>query len=1625
MTTLPTITKDANGIPTMVGVGERITTQAQVDYTDATKSAQLIGGAQGVQARYDLSNASQILTKNPTVSPGLLAALTKSGALPNNSLTSTLVQIDAATQAQRATDQRTQTLAASNAAFQNQWYGKLWTGLKSVIRDTSTPFFDTVNFANQAFRSEINTDKAYLSGKVDFWTGKPTNPTDTRASLGLVSDPQANMFSNLAKEVGNDYKSTVTYQAMKLLGETGNPGLGSGFMPSEMTGAGAAARKEQEKFLKVPVMQNGNIAGYRPYGIFDPLGYVLSGGHPESDTAQIVSAIGDLGLQFVLDPTLAFGKLAAAARDARLSGEATTGLLAAKNFQQADLLKTQLVSQKAEVAKQLKQIGIDISKGKDALISDYRAAVAKATQLKDQYGNPNLDYDALGTFLSGAVGKHIFSSLANIDDYKVIRKLSGGQLTVDQSVALAAAKTPEDVARVIAPYIAGGTVSQRVFETGTSVGRTVSKPFDWVLSKGPMPTAVGALTNATARLATRTGVAQAAGKIAFKYNTHLPTGVLVASNDKDKIIDSITDLGSYLKLPQREIEKITDKIAYAPAGEAGYHVTDLLNKVFDMHAGDFNPETIPLLRNATRLYETEKQQINMYWANQHLAGAQFDMINLNGKMITVHGAHLDSELHNGYTYIPNGKEIVAAIRSQKILGNTRTDLIGAADILNGVFKKSVLMRPAYIMRNIVEEQIRAAATGHVTFLNHPVSALAAWLGRPGGSKTKAVLNLLDKTRHDVYGRDFKSISAKAELHYEATGQHFGNEYNEFMADGGFGQMGDGVMHKSGSTVGYAPVMYGHDRWWEGYSSQLRILHNSELARKVAETVPGQEAKTVKYFTNGPGRPTLDKMIRAKQEGRSTFDTSLGSNGINFEKDLRTYLFDGVNKAGENVSVAGRVAELAGKDGLAAPKIKELIAKGKVTVGNNVIDISSMHNAVKDVSKSKNLSGTAFNGAQAINKEMAFNLKSAFEGNGNWDGVFMNLPSQVKTAFENSKSLFNTIPQKFFDVSSNFEKTSTMGPEWRQAYWDAIGRISGAINWEAKSELLPKIGEDLGKLKSAETGKNIPVPDSLTKAMGKDTNGSLTRDEAHKYASSYANKHVEDLFYNATKRKLFYHQLRLIAPFSQAWENTISAWSKIAMNNPLQVYKGMKVLNWLNSSESGALYKMTDAKDYYDPNQGFFYTDPNTGDQRFFVPYAAAAINILSGEPSLRGPYAMSASPSSFNFATGQNSVMPGFGPGISIPIGVLDGLNKNPLHVLPIGLESLINGLIFPYGPPDIQSQGVINSAFLSGNWNKIAGVAANQKASFAAAFAPSLTYLANSGGYNLDDIADKNKLAGDAYNMAKWFTFMRGIFGGFTPIPISMRPDALAKSKDGNTILAVSLFNDFKNIEKQNGYMDKSASYGKFWDLYGPQQFFAIVNTTANMAPDNLLTYAMLKNHPEVLDKYPDTYGSFYPDGELSIALKSWQKVQGNFTKMTPKEIMAEVTKIKYYAASNRVDATSIGENWDAHKKAAVMKALTESYQMSGMSRTVSPDKIAAAIDQFRTAVNDPALADSDAVNGLRDYLAARDAALGGTANNVLGSKATLDQREWLATQALEILGRHPQFQKIFYSYFKKELGK
>jgi hypothetical protein len=72
---------------------------------------------------------------------------------------------------------------------------------------------------------------------------------------------------------------------------------------------------------------------------------------------------------------------------------------------------------------------------------------------------------------------------------------------------------------------------------------------------------------------------------------------------------------------------------------------------------------------------------------------------------------------------------------------------------------------------------------------------------------------------------------------------------------------------------------------------------------------------------------------------------------------------------------------------------------------------------------------------------------------------------------------------------------------------------------------------------------------------------------------------------------------------------------------------------------------------------------------------------------------------------------------------------------------------------------------------------------------------------------------------------------------------------------------------------------------------------------------------------------------------------------------------------------------------------------------------------------VKDETLVDSDALAGARAYLIQRDKAIKASGMKTLKNKASEPQREWLANEALNLLKKYPDFQKIFYTYFKNEL--
>lgn len=1620
MTYLPKVKLDANGLPIMAGVQERITTQQQADYTDLQKSMSLVTGLQGYEAR-------KMFAQNPEASAGLITSLAQHGALASNPIVTTLAQIDKLTQDKRRTDAIIASNKISTENFNNTFFGGLWTGLKGISRMAAIAGNTVVEALSAPARSAID----------EF------NKIKTQGSWG-------NAFKWGGVKPGEVLETVpgqlTAFQAVKQLVQERKVDLGVGFFPNEETGAAAKARQEQMKLAKVSFTQGGQTY-YRPYSIFDPASYVLTLGHPESGVARVINALGEVSVSVALDPGLAYSRAMKAAKDIRIVAESATGIKAAKAAKEASLLESQLATLKEKTAASLEALhGSTTAIQKEKRTETYLKNFQQLARVEDEYKNINIDYQGIATFLSGPKATHIIDALANETNWLKIQKMAKGKFTAAEAVAIANATTREEVLRAIAPFIAEGQPLQRSLESGTVVGRalkgvvesaatsklgTLLTPSDGFKISGALR---GASAYAWKRMQNHEKILKVANEIHMfgrKYNALLPQsgGTLIHLDNTDELLAAVNNVARYMKLDKATTDALLTEIALAPnKSNAGMTATSkLFNAVFEKYAPNFTGEQLAAWKEATRVFETERLKMSAYWAQQHAKGADITFAVVGGEKVNLHSAHLDSELLNTFVFVPDPKAMMDFINtSKKIAGlNIGKTLAGAEGILsdiNSLWKKSILVRPAYISRNIIEEQIRVFGTGHISFLNHPLSAMAMWIGRPGGAKWKQFLNQMDGVKNDVYGKSLKMASSEEEFASEALAQELGNDYVAFMSDSMSGMGGDGEMNKLVKSLGYTKEVFGHPNWWAGFSSQIRILHNSEFVRKVIETKPGKELDTVNYFLKGDGRKTLDKFVAAKSDEFK--------NWVLTENGLRNFLFDGINDKGQQASVLARIEEMAG-GGSGSELIKKLILNGEVKIGNEVVKIPTGKMIADAILKAQK-SGLKGKFVKVdLHKEFTAAIQKNFADTGNWDNILMTVPKTAvaSTGFLKSKKI-DQLSEWFFDIAVKIEKTSTMGPEWRQSYWDAVHNLSGSLNKKALAELRASAPKSLSGLRNPITGKNIGKEHKAWRALrDAEGTGPLTIDEAHQFAVKYANKQVSELFYDASKRNLLWHQLRLIAPFGQAWEDTMKSWGRIALDNPSALYKVNKVGDWLSSPQSSALYELTDAKDYYDPNQGFFFGDPVTGERKFFVPLASSSINflqtVLPGGSNTRvtGPFALSAQPQSFNFAIGAGTFLPGAGFGLLWTVAALDALNKNPIKLLPAQWEEQLYKVAFPYGTPDIKNAGLFEGPLLSSNWIRTINSLFNYESAFAAAFAPSMNYLASSGEYDILNPDDQYKLTQDAHHLAQYFTMWRGLFGALTPIPFAMRPEALAKNSNGDTVLATALWNNFKLIEANVG-SDKGKAYVDFLDTYGPEQVFAIIKSSTGYEPTNLPTYNMIKNDPSVLQKYQDIYGYLYPNGELSKVLYQFQKERGAFAKMSAKDVMQKAVNILYTASQERLMTRSVGEGWSSEQYSDALSNLRKAYNLSGR---VEPEYDTQwrerALAQIKIASEDPKLADSSALIAARAYLDLRDKALAASGMKTLSNKASEPQRAWLANEALRLISKYPDFQKIFYGVFKKEL--
>lgn len=1294
--------------------------------------------------------------------------------------------------------------------------------------------------------------------------------------------------------------------------------------------------------------------------------------------------------------------------------------------------------------RKLSEIMKDKTISYDEKLAIWKDQVKNLSGIKAADGTVDFSYDKIADFLTGGFGSGGLDRLVSMTDWKKIWRASGKKIDSDTARALAAAETPEEVISVVAPYILrGGKGTSGMLKPGI-IERAGENFAERTAALGDslsfMLPAAKVLTGPAARIQHRMlhheKIAQLfdgfqsgiKGQVALfgkplknAYQTKVRAGALINIKDTDALLETVEDFGKAIKLDSVVLDKLLDDIATgATSATRGYTASvKLLESAFKQFEDKIPAKMADDWRRMTKAFEQSNEEMASFWASRHTSGAKLDFITVNGKKVRLSGPHLESELLNGTVYIPSPAEFIKfTSKLARLPGGNRGIKVGDTLISNW-WKKSVLVRPAFVIRNIGEEQLRVFGTGHISLYNNPLMAVAMWMGREEGPAWRKMLYAFDNYKHTIFDKDFSTGDDITDLVNETMAHGNKNSYVDMMAADKTGSFDDRAV-KTLQFKGVGTVAYGHKRFFDGVANQIRILNGDEMSRVVAGYTPkevadaiatgvNREDAVVDYFFSGQGRKALENLYGAYDESVQSW--------LKTRDGVKQYLYTGKLSDGRDGSLLSRIIETTGGNS----SLRQMVAYGKTKVADVTYAIPRAETeAINSISNSKQIAKgrKSLLDAQA---QFAKQIKDTFESSGKWDGVLLNVPSKNLAYAVGEKEKLNVI-DKFFDIATKFEKNSTFGPEFRQAYWDAINEIALALDAKAVAKLEEVAQSSLSPLTkiTGRTSDKHPVWNAFKSAKG---DGPLSLEDAHAYADNYARKHVKELFYNASEKRLMFHQLRLIGPFMNAWEDTIRKWSEIGLENPVQVYKGLKTLEWLESPESSSIYQVTDARDYYNPNEGFFFKDPGgSGQQLFWVPFTGTVLSkfagALTGNNYKGAPIAFATNPMSFNFAVGSGSILPGMGPGITVPINALATWNQSFADNLPEGIKNWL----FPFGRSDFSSGPL--ATVLPANWNRIIGGAFGVKDTYAATYKPIMAYLAGGNNYNLDNPDDQNKLTRDTDIFARWFGIMRGITGLVAPSALQVK--GITSDGNGDAVTQIALYNDFQDmlVANDNNY---NKTVADFLDLYGVTSVFAIISSSTGNAPSNWDSYKFVTKNPDVANKYGDIWGYVYPGGGLSQEMYKWNLLNNTKKQLTTKEMLEKANNLRYYAALDgllaQVDNGYLDK--DQFKEA---KNYLKASMGGGPKSSTDFNKFSRVVFQLKTLTEDKRFVEVPAVAGLRDYMYLRDKALSilgkGSTDKMLGSSdEVMAQRAWLSEQAVWIIKDNPDFQKIFYQFFADEL--
>ncbi|MGV0949357.1 MAG: hypothetical protein ACOYB3_01705 [Azonexus sp.] len=1135
------------------------------------------------------------------------------------------------------------------------------------------------------------------------------------------------------------------------------------------------------------------------------------------------------------------------ARGALPEIQADTRALRAQEKDILDQMKSMAVDSKARV-----QAAIDLHDASAKVRTVDRLDEAKAmreqmmaeagTIVKPDFTHIN-DSSALYNFIFGGPGRfgrvnhgeRSINALLEMDDPLQIMRLTGWDANLSKGVA--AATTRDELFGALAHE-----VGMKVDHASGQITSGLAYKRGVAAERGRFWRSLDIMANSRM------------GTFANWTKTIVPIGQRIDYGNADDVVQKMDNYLTYFKMDREAVDVHLRKMIAEPT-EAGQRnnviaaFNDLEQHLLTRISGKFGltgpgrERLNELAREGTRVYENGSAHEYRYYQERLAMEGWMGHILSDGEAVILPNAMIESEFARGGVALPDPRELTTALG--KISGvidqlPTRSATEWMMKVSTDWWRTAILVRGAYIVRNIAEEQIRMFLSGHPTVFNSPLTAAASAMALKE-NHSPVVSAVLKRMKTYDQGIDGTRFVVPRDMDNDLVALN--DSFLGLMTD--TSSLLDNRVSNVSFGHGYKLVGKTEDGFSKGWASELNRLRAAPTVGLVTGRWPDSLREMWKVV-GGSGVNRDDVVMRwlfEHPEG-AKFRADLEGAGeamakiVNDEMGMRSFLF------GEKGSVRARVNEAT----LGIPHLNEYVRMGILRdpqKGGGVLhDAQPLRHEVTKPTTDKKLSVL---------------LREKYA-----DQIPMDAKPEFPTAWAGGKFFTEdpTLVDKFFSFSAKMERTSSLGPEWKYGYWDEVAKHSHLLDAEglAKARLhaaksLPR-GHDARKL--------------LDNAPG---TGTLGAKEIHDIASARAGQHVKDLFYDARNRNAGWHQVRLAIPFGQAWADTAKRWTQVGLvQNPLQVYKAGKAMNALMERGSNTIYDVTNAIDplqdvQYDDSQGFFYQDPNRGGSRMFhyPMFATPLAGIMASTQDTQ--LAFSGSMSGLNLAFSGDNPLPGLGPVATAALGATGITDKPGL------IGETLQKMAYPFGEPDPET-GMVDSALPA--WMKYAV--------FGAGLVPGGgeqwrrqqekgALIATASRHDYGDLTkpeNQDKWFQDADGLARVASFIRG-FGAFM-LPTSPVSEWQMKDKAGSWLPVASVAENYYSSAREKG---PDQAIMELANTYGENGLAAIIPSTTGDRSLSDEAYQYLKKHPEIPTSQYDAVALMFPGRVGPIAL-AWQKNSG-----------------------------------------------------------------------------------------------------------------------------------------------------